>query len=382
MNTLTYDKDKHNYCIIMAGGIGRRLWPVSRTERPKQFIDFIGTGRTLLQHTYDRFKRIIPQENIYVCTFKDYVNIVKEQLPELTDEQILVEPVRRNTAPIAAWAAHRITLRDKEASLIISPADQTILNEIQFYDDVNKALAFTKKNECFIAMGITPSRPEPGYGYIQMGDAFMEGEENKGFFKTKSFIEKPERQFAEMFIQSGEFLWNTGLFVCTVTSIYKLLHTLLPSVMRTLDAGKEYVTWQEENEWVDNNYAMYPNLSIESGVLERSQDVCIMKCGFLWADIGSWHGLYESYREYDGANVVLSPSVSSEHVRSYITESSGNIISLPKGHVAVINGLDNYIVAEHDDVLLITPRNDHSAQIIRQLDRYDENIMSNYTDIL
>lgn len=353
-------KNEHHYCLILAGGKGRRLWPVSREERPKQFLDIFGMGKSLLQLTYERFLEIIPEENILVSTYVDYVDLVYEQLPMLKPENLFVEPIRRNTAPIVAWATHRLETRDKDAAFIVSPADQMIQNEKTFYEDMLVGMEYVASQQCMLAMAIAPTRPEPGYGYIQKGDT----QKYSDFYSVKSFTEKPEREFAEMFIESGEFLWNTGLFICTAKAIRERLCTLLPSVMRSLDAEKANATWQEEEDWIQTRYTAYPNMSLENGILERCTGVSVKECRFGWMDVGSWHGIYEASREYEGANVILNTNAS-------ITDSQGNIISLPKGHIAVVNGLDNFIIAEYDDVLLITPRDDTSSQVIKQLNQYD-----------
>lgn len=362
MNNTTPTDRKHYFCVILAGGKGRRLWPVSREERPKQFIDFFGTGMTLLQQTYERIRQMLPVENIYVSTYAKYTDIVHEQLPLLDDEHLLREPIRRNTAPIVSWATHRINMIDPNAAILVTPADQVIINEQAYQQDVLAALKHVTTHQCLLTMGIRPTRPEPGYGYIQMDDNSTDGED-KDFYRVKSFTEKPEREFAEMFIQSGEFLWNTGLFISTVPTIREQLGKRLPAVMRSLDMESADATWQEEEEWVENHYSTYPNMSLENGILEHSDNVCVKECHFGWADIGSWHGIYEHMREYQDANVLLNTNAE-------LSNSHGNIISMPEGHMAIINGLNDFIVAEHDDILLITPRNDSSNEVIKMLNQH------------
>lgn len=348
----------HFYCIILAGGKGRRLWPVSRAEKPKQFIDFFGTGKTLLQQTYERFCKILPEENIYVSTYIEYTTLVKEQLPQLSEERLLCEPIRRNTAPVVAWGAHRIGLRDKDASIIVTPSDQVIFDEDVYRDDVLSGLCHVSENNCLLTMGIKPTRPEPGYGYIQMGDICSES-----FYNVQSFTEKPERDFAEMFMKSGEFLWNTGLFLSSLHCMREHLQKLLPSVMDSLDAEKADATWREEEAWAENHYATYPNMSLEHGILERSDDVHVKHCHFGWADIGAWHGIYEAQATSEGENVILD-------TETMLSDTTGCVISLPKGRTAVINGLHNFIVAEHDDVLMITPRSDSSNQVVNLMNKF------------
>lgn len=360
---------RHYYCLILAGGKGRRLWPVSRERHPKQFLDFFGTGRSLLQQTYDRFAQFLPKENIFVSTYKEFSDKVREQLPDLDESRLLSEPIRRNTAPILAWATHRIENIDPDAAIIVSPSDQIITNEIEFRDDVLSCLQHVSIDGCFLTMGIRPSRPEPGYGYLQLGDESAKGTSvtddgnAKGFYNVESFIEKPEREFAEMFMKSGEFLWNTGLYVTTIVNVRKRLETILPSVMRSFDEEGDDVTWQDEEIWMNEHYSTYPNISIESGLLEGCDGVCVKECSFGWADIGSWHSIYEAMSSSADDNVLLNTD-------SMISDSTGCVISLPDGHKAIINGLHNFIVAEKDDVLLITPRSDSSSQVVKLLNKY------------
>lgn len=356
----TIDNKKHFYCLILAGGKGRRLWPVSREEKPKQFIDFFGSGKTLLQQTYERFCHILPEENIYVSTYADYTDLVLEQLPQLTNNRLLREPIRRNTAPIVAWGTHRIVMSDPNAAIIVTPSDQIITNEDAYREDVLEGLAYTHANNSLLTMGIRPTRPEPGYGYIQLGDRNGDKED---FYNVQSFTEKPERDFAEMFMRSGEFLWNTGLFLFTPQAIRERMYTLLPAVMRSLDEEKKDATWIEEEKWVEKHYSTYPNMSLETGILERSDNVCVKECHFGWADIGAWHGIYEACATSKEDNVTLDTDAT-------LIDTTGCVISLPKGRTAIINGLHDFIIAEHDDILLITPRCDSSSQVVKLMNRH------------
>lgn len=355
-------ENKHYYCVILAGGKGRRLWPVSTEEKPKQFVDFFGTGKTLLQQTYDRYRKILPEENIFVTTFEDYRNIVKEQLPELRTEQLLVEPIRRGTAPILAWATHRIEMRDKEAAMIVSPSDQLITDEGAFYQDLEVGFTHVTRHHCLLTMGIRPTRPEPGYGYIQMGEST-----GSDVFAVQSFTEKPERDFAKVFMESGEFLWNTGLFMTTVSYAVETLSELLPSVMRSFDEENFdvcYNLWKEEDLWVKRNYTKYPNISIERGILERSDRVCVRECHFGWTDVGAWHGVFEASTHADDENVLMN-------TEAIIDSAHGNIICLPEGRKLVLQGLDNFIIAEHEGILMIVPRSDSSNTVVRMLNMYE-----------
>ena len=341
----------HYYCVILAGGKGRRLWPCSRENNPKQFLDFFGVGRTQLQQTYDRFAAIMPRDHIFVNTNEAYVQLVKEQLPDLAPENMMAEPIHRNTAPSVAWAAHRINHLDPEACIIVSPSDQAIQDEEAFRQNVLEGFAFVEDHESMLTMGVKPTRPEPGYGYIQLGEPA--GNE---VYKVQSFTEKPEREFARMFLESGEFYWNTGLFLSRVRLLMKNFSALLPVVLRNLDMQHPDFTIEEENRFVHENFPSYPNVSVDYGILERSDNVYVMKCNFGWADLGTWHSIYEAMQKSDDDNVVIDSDV-------LLDGAHNNVIKLPKGKFAVINGLEGYIVAERDDVLLICKKEDSSALV-------------------
>ena len=342
----------NNYCVILAGGKGRRLWPCSRENKPKQFLDFFGTGRTQLQQTFDRFMKILPKENIYINTNVEYTNQVKEQLPEIDDDNIMSEPIFRNTAPSVSWAVHRILRKNKEANIIVTPSDQIIFNEDNFINKVNEGFEFVNKNDGILTIGIKPTRPEPGYGYIQIGDQT----DVNGIFKVQSFTEKPEREFAKMFLNSGEFYWNTGLFMANALFLRECFYKILPAVFSSFDEVNPNATIQEENDFIDKNFPLYPNLSIDYGILEKSEKVYVMKCDFGWVDVGTWHSIYEAMKKREGDNVVINSDVIME-------DSRDNVIKLPEGKTAVINGLEGYIVAEKDNVLLICKKEDSSALI-------------------
>ncbi len=344
---------ENNYCVILAGGKGRRLWPSSRMERPKQFIDFFGTGRSLLQQTYDRMARIIPADHIYVATSHEFLGRVRQQLPEVPAEHVLAEPICRNTAPAIAWAGRRIHRESDYARIIAVPADQLILDEQAFAQNVLDGLDFTAENDIILTMGIKPTRPEPGYGYIQIGEPTLAN----GIHKVQSFTEKPERQFAKLFMDSGEFLWNTGMFLMNVLYLREWCLKVFPDMPYRMAHLVGHYSLEEEAQYVRDHYPAYPNLSIDKAALELSDDVYVMKSDFGWADIGTWHSMYESMQKTEDANVVLQES------RVMLEDCHNNIISLPKGHIGVLNGLDGYIVAEHDDVLLICPKGDSSALI-------------------
>ena len=344
--------DKRNFCVILAGGRGRRLWPVSRDLYPKQFIDLFGTGRTQLQGTFDRFAKLLPEENIYICTCKEYLQLVKDQLPQIPDQNIVVEPIHRNTAPSVAWSTMRILRRNPEANVIISPSDQLVLDEKSFAHSVDVGIGYVSENNVLLAMGVKPTRPEPGYGYIQLGDLSCKPE----VYKVKSFTEKPERDFAKMFMESGEFYWNTGIFISNARHLIRNFEDLFPAVLRNLKVEKPDYTYEEEMAYVEDNYPRYPNLSLDYAILEQSRNVYVMKCDFGWADLGTWHAIYEVMSKVPDDNVVIDSQVMLEDCKN-------NIIKLPKGKVGVFNGLEGYIVAEEGDVLMICKKSDNSSMV-------------------
>lgn len=344
--------NENNYCVILAGGKGKRLWPVSRENMPKQFLDFFSTGRTLLQQTYERIARFINPDNILVATNREYVELVSEQLPQVPKMNILAEPVNRNTAPSVAWATCRILHRNMDARLVVVPSDQMILDEAAFEHDVDCGLDWVGENDGLLTMGVKPTRPEPGYGYIQLGE--VNPAEN--IFKVKSFTEKPDREFARMFMESGEFYWNTGLFLARCDYLRVCLKRIFPSVLRMIDSDEVEYSVEKEEQCIEDHYSVYPNLSIDYGVLEKGDNVYMMKCTFGWADLGTWHSMYETMSKGEGDNVILSKRVMLDNCR-------GNIVKLPDDHIAVLNNLDGYIVAEKGNVLLVCKKEDSSALV-------------------
>ena len=344
--------NNQNYCVILAGGKGRRLWPASRKSYPKQFIDFFGTGRTQLQATYDRFTHVLPPQNIYICTCKEYLQLVKDQLPELPEINILVEPVNRNTAPSVAWANMRIRRLNPKANIIITPSDQVVLNDEKFLYSLETGLNYVSEHNVLLAMGVRPTRPEPGYGYIQLGEQSCKPD----VFSVKSFTEKPERQFATMFMESGEFYWNTGIFISNTYHLTNTFEDIFPTVLRNLKVENPDYSYEEELEYVAQNYPRYPNLSLDYAILEQGRSVYVMKCDFGWADIGTWHAIYECMSRTADDNVMLDTKV-------LLEDSKNNIIRLSKGKLGVISGLDGYIVAEEGNVLLICKKGDSSALV-------------------
>lgn len=343
------DSSELNYCVILAGGIGSRLWPVSRASKPKQFLDLFGTGRTLLQQTYDRFAKIVLPDHIYISTNRQYVDLVMEQLPQVTRDRILAEPIRRNTLPSVAWATSLIAHRCPEANIVVTPADQLILQEDAFREDILRGLYFVRKTDGLLTMGIKPTRPDTGYGYIQVGEEMID----ETFSKVKSFTEKPELDFARMFMESGEFYWNTGLFLWNAAVMLKAVQKQEP------DYAGEFAELMEKDhegvaDYVPEYFSALPNLSLDYGILERSENVYVQICHFGWADLGNWWSLHDDAACDAEGNVLLD-------TQALLSHCKGNVIRLPKGRVAVLNGLEGFVVAEEGNVLMICPKTDVAA---------------------
>lgn len=342
---------ENNYCVIMAGGLGSRFWPFSRNEKPKQFLDFFGTGRSLIQMTYDRFRAIVPASNILIVSNLIYKDLILEQLPEIEPDQVLLEPARRNTAPCIYYAVQRIKAINKKANIIVAPSDHLIMKEEEFINTIKAGLEFIDQNDNLLTLGIKPSRPETGYGYIQID----EGETNPRRIKT--FTEKPNAELAQIFFETGEFYWNSGIFLWNLKTIDEAFNVYLPEVATKFNAGKELYNTPNEQQFIDEMYSSCPNISIDYGIMEKAANVYVLCADFGWSDLGTWGSLYELSNKDENNNVTLK-------CESIFYESDDNIVALPKGKLAVIEDLKGYIVAESDNVLLICKKTDE--QRIRQ----------------
>lgn len=342
----------NNYCVIMAGGIGSRFWPFSRNNRPKQFLDFFGTGKSLIQLTVNRFLPLVPVQNILIVTNVAYKDMILEQLPELSEKQILLEPTRRNTAPCIAYAIARIKAENENANIIVAPSDHLILNESAFVDTIRQGLDFVETNDCLLTLGMKPTRPETGYGYIQIDEG------TTSLRRVKTFTEKPNQELAEIFYKSGEFLWNSGIFLWNLKSIYHAFELHQPKILEIFEAGKDVMNTEVEHEFIEKHFPECPNISIDYGILEKADNVCVLAADFGWSDLGTWGSLYELSQKDADENAV-------KNGMSLCYDSKGNIIALPNGKLAVIQGLNDYIVAEDNDVLLICPKS--QEQNIRQM---------------
>ncbi len=358
---------QNNYCVIMAGGIGSRFWPFSRNNKPKQFLDFFGTGRSLLQMTVDRFRPVVPIENVLIVTNVIYKDLILEQLPDLRPEQILCEPARRNTAPCIAYAVARIAALTDKANIVVAPSDHLILREGDFVQAIQTGLDFVEKNDVLLTLGMKPTRPETGYGYIQVapqGD--VEGSKVQKFeglkdyaniYPVKTFTEKPNLELAKVFMESGEFLWNSGMFLWNLQTIQAAFAQHLPEISEKFAAGCDKMATEAEDAFIQETFPSCPNISIDYGLMEKASNVCVMSADFGWSDLGTWGSLYELSDKDEQANVALKCDAA-------FYDSKNNIVTLEPGKLAVVQGLEGYIVAEADNVLLICKQEDE--QHIRQ----------------
>ena len=332
---------KNTYAIILAGGIGSRFWPISREHKPKQFIDILGTGKTLIQDAYDRYKLLVLPENIFVITNSDYVNLVKEQLPEISSNQILGEPVGKNTAACVAYAAHKISELSKDGVLIVAPSDHLIQDTTNFINQMHTAHRYAKEHDALITLGLKPHRPDTGYGYIQ----FDEKEVSSGVNKVRTFTEKPPMELAEKFIESGDFLWNSGMFVWSIPSILKALNEHLPEMDLTFSEGKGAYNTAIEAEHIQRIYTEISSISIDNGLLEKADNVYVLPSDFGWSDLGTWKSVHEKIATGE-TNTVLNATL-------HASNSSNNLVISDSKKLIVINDLDGYFVIDTADALLI-----------------------------
>lgn len=335
---------ENTYVIIMAGGVGTRFWPFSRMDFPKQFHDVLGTGKTLLQQTVDRFEGLCPIENIYIVTSEEYKDRVKEQIPALKDDQILLEPNRRNTAPCIAYASYKIASMDPNANIVVAPADHIILNEVVFRDTVRIALGAARNEDILVTLGIQPTRPDTGYGYIQYIPDKLTVK------KVKSFTEKPHLELALQFLDSGDFLWNAGIFIWNVAAFQKSMRQYLPDIAEIFEEGMPHYYKDSEATFINKAYGHCGSISIDNGIMEKADNVHVVLSNFGWSDLGTWKSLYEVSEKDENQNVTEGNLI--------LHNTTNSIIKTPSDKLVVVNGLDGFIVAEHDGVLMICKKED------------------------
>lgn len=355
------EQKKANYCVIMAGGVGSRFWPFSRAEKPKQFLDFFGTGRSLLQMTVDRFRPLVPIENVLIVTNVAYKDLILEQVPDLDERQILCEPARRNTAPCIAYAVAHIRARgEQKANIVVAASDHLILEEDKFRQTIAQAFAFVEQHDAIVTLGMKPTRPETGYGYIQRQNApsldipstFPRHSLDKPsitlseIYPVKQFREKPNLETAKEYLKSGDYLWNSGIFIWNLQTISKAFCDFLPEVADIFREGEKMMGTKEEKAWIAENFPKCPNISVDYGIMEKAKEVFVMPSNFGWSDLGTWGSLYELSEKDQEGNVSL-------HSDALFYESKDNIVTLESGKLAVIQGLEDSIVAEENGVLLI-----------------------------
>jgi len=344
------------YCVVMAGGIGSRFWPMSREKSPKQFLDILGTGSSLIQLTYERFSSFVPDSNFMVVTSDDYVSLTKSHIPAMNPELILAEPGRKNTAPCIAYAAYKLYKENPDAIMIISPADHVILKQKAFETTMQTAISHASETDHLVTIGIKPSRPDTGYGYIQFHQASKYTRDDVK--QVKTFTEKPQVDLALQFLQSGDFYWNSGMFIWKVSAIVKAFEQHMPDLASAFNSKLASLNTEQEEEAIKDIYGSCESISIDYGIMEKAENVDLVLSDFGWSDLGTWGSLYEQLSTEAGSNVVINGEV-----KTYSTNHS--IIRMPKDKLAVVQGLTNYIVVDTDDVLLICQKDEE--QKIKQI---------------
>ena len=335
-------QNKHHYVAIMAGGIGSRFWPMSRTAYPKQFLDVLNTGKTLIQWTYERYTQFIPLENIYIVTSEEYVSIVEKQLPNLPKENILAEPSKKNTAPCIAYISFKLAQKDPQATFVVAPSDHLILEQENFQKIVEQSLDFVSNIKALATLGIKPTNPNTGYGYIQ-----YEGlEVSKGVYKVKTFTEKPTEEIAESFIASGDFLWNAGIFAWKASTIIAAFEKYQPEMFELFDGEKANFNTASEKKSIQKIYPQCVNISIDIAIMEKADNVYVIPASFGWSDLGTWNSAYDNMEKDYFANAVASDNVIG-------IDATKCMINAPKDKLVVVQGLDDFIVVDTKDVLLI-----------------------------
>jgi mannose-1-phosphate guanylyltransferase len=334
----------------MAGGVGSRFWPMSRSNYPKQFLDVLGTGKTLLQQTFSRFLHLCPKENIFIVTNADYKDLVNEQIKDLDQNNILLEPSRKNTAPCIAYASYKIACRNPNAITVVAPSDHLILNEHEFVAAIRSCYKKAEAEDCLMTLGITPTRPDTGYGYIQFRESDKK-EEDSEIKKVKTFTEKPDLEMAKSLLQSGDFLWNSGIFIWSVKSIIESFTRYSPELASAFADGKNQYYTPDENAFINRAYTDCKNISIDYAVMEKANNVYVRVSEFGWSDLGTWSSLYEHIVQDENKNAIVGKNV-------MLYDSKNCIVNVPKTKLVVLHGLEGYIVVESDNILLVCRKED------------------------
>jgi mannose-1-phosphate guanylyltransferase len=341
---------KNHYAIIMAGGVGTRFWPMSTTSHPKQFIDILGTGRTLLQQTYDRMVKVCPKENIYVVTSNSYLELVQEQLPKLPKQNILCEPARKNTAPCIAYASYKIHKLNPKAVTVVAPSDHLITKEDTFVKAIKSCFTKAAGEDCLITLGIKPTRPDTGYGYIQYIDSDHK-EQDRRIFRVKTFTEKPDHDMARFFMESGDFLWNSGIFIWSTNSIIRAIEAHDPELANVFREGIDDYNTKYEAKFISNAYNSCKNISIDYSVMEKAKNVYVRSSIIGWSDLGTWGSLYTHLKHDPHKNAIVGKNVMQYNCNNCI-------VQVPKNKLVVLQGLEDYIVVESEGVLMICKKQD------------------------
>lgn len=344
--------NKDYYCVIMAGGAGSRFWPVSRNSKPKQFLDVLGVGKTFLQITYERFANFIPKENILIVTSSSFKDIVLEQVPQVLPENILLEPYRRNTAPCIAYSTYKLFQKNPNATVVVSPSDHFISNDILFQSTVEQALAYASTSGDLFTLGIEPSRPETTYGYIQMTLKDFKNIDGNVAYSVKTFTEKPNLELAKVFVDSGEFLWNSGIYIWNVKAIKSELEKWLPDIATPFAQGEQCYYTPCEQQYIERVYNDCTSVSIDYGVMEKTSKAWVFKVSFGWSDLGTWDSLYLHSQKDENQNYIRAKELMMDKVTGSI------IVSTNKGKLLAIKGLDKFMVVDTPDALMICPRDD------------------------
>ncbi len=343
---------ENHYCIIMAGGLGSRFWPVSRNSKPKQFLDILGTGKTFIRQTYDRFARIMPKENILIVTSEAYKDLVRSEIPEILPDQLLLEPYRRNTAPCMSYGTYKLLAKNPNATVVVTPSDHFIHNDDLFLETIINALEYASKNDVLITLGIKPNRPETAYGYIQANKSNFFNINGNVAYNVKTFTEKPNAQLAEVFVNSGEFLWNSGIFIWNLKTIIGEIESHQPEIAALFGDGSDKYYTVDEKRFINKVYEECKSISIDYGIMEMTEKAVVYPASFGWSDIGTWESLYSQLPKQNMENIVKTGKVMLRDVSKCI------VVSEEEDKLIVAAGLENYMIINTKDVILICPRDE------------------------